>query len=131
VYNPSTGVLTYVNAGQNPPFIRRSDGRLDRLTGTGVALGMFEHSTFGEKETHIAAGDLLVLYSDGITESEDPEGQPFEESGLQAVINRYSSDPPAELGTRVLKAVEAHARNSRFFDDLTILILKRLPSVSA
>jgi serine phosphatase RsbU (regulator of sigma subunit) len=128
IYNPATGGLTYVNAGQNPPFIRRTDGRLERLTATGVALGMFERSTFESRETHILPGDLLVLYSDGVTEAEDPEGQPFEESGLQEVINRHDSDPPSELGSHVLKAVEAHARNSRFFDDLTVLILKRRTS---
>jgi serine phosphatase RsbU (regulator of sigma subunit) len=129
VYSPSTGALSYVNAGQNPPFITRTDGRIERLHATGVALGMFDHSTFAERHTHVAAGDLLVLYSDGITEAEDPEGRPFEETGLQAVVSRYASDPPAELGARVLKAVESHAADSRFFDDLTILILKRLPSV--
>ncbi len=125
IYNPATGGLTYVNAGQNPPFIRRIDGRLERLTATGVALGMFDHSTFESRETHITPGDLLVLYSDGVTEAENPEGVPFEESGLQDVINRNLADPPADLGARVLKAVEAHAREPRFFDDLTILILKR------
>ena len=71
---------------------------------------MFEQSMFGAMETHIGPGEMLVLYSDGITEAEDPEGQPFEETGLQDVIDRYASDPPAELGARVLKAVEAHAQ---------------------
>jgi phosphoserine phosphatase RsbU/P len=126
VYNPTTGALTYVNAGQNPPFIRRVDGRFERLTATGVALGMFEESMFGAMETHLGPGEMLVLYSDGITEAEDPEGQPLEETGLQAIINRYATDPPFELGARVLKGVEAHARNSRFGDDLTILVLRRL-----
>ena len=129
VYTPSTGALTYVNAGQNPPFIRRGDGRFERLTATGVALGMFEQSMFVAMETHIGPGEMLVLYSDGITEAEDPEGQPFEETGLQSVVNRYASDPPADLGDRVLKGVEAHARNSRFTDDLTILILRRLTAI--
>ena len=127
VYNPMTGALTYVNAGQNPPFVRKADGRVERLHSTGVALGMFEHSQFEEKEARVEPGELLVLYSDGITEAEDPEGCPFEESGLQAVVDHYATDPPADLGARVLKAVEAHAKNSRFFDDLTILILTRRP----
>ena len=126
VYNPATGALTYVNAGQNPPLIRRTDGRFERLSATGVALGMFEQSMFGAMETHIGPGEVLVLYSDGITEAEDPEGQPFEEAGLQSVIHRYASEAPFDLGARVLKAVEGHARNSRFVDDLTILILRRL-----
>lgn len=128
IYSPGTGALTYVNAGQNPPFIRRADGRVERLPATGVALGMFEQSRFVEGATAVMPGDTLVLYSDGITEAEDPEGRPFEESGLEGIIAAHVGDPPAELGARVLRAVEAHARSSRFVDDLTILILQRAPA---
>jgi sigma-B regulation protein RsbU (phosphoserine phosphatase) len=78
----------------------------------------------------VSPGDLLVLYSDGVTEAEDPEGRPFEESGLQEVIARYSADSPADLGAHVLKAVDAHAKDSRFADDLTILILRRKRSAA-
>lgn len=126
VYSPSTGSLTYVNAGQNPPMIRRRDGRYERLGSTGVALGMFDHSTFNAVDTMLAPGETLVLYSDGITEAEDPAGRPFEESGLELVVERYAQEEPAEIGVQVLKAVEAHARASRFIDDLTILLLKRV-----
>jgi sigma-B regulation protein RsbU (phosphoserine phosphatase) len=125
VYSPATGEMTFVNAGQNPPFVRRRDGRYEKLPATGVALGMFDHSTFRAETTRIEPGEMFVAYSDGITEAEDPDGRPFEETGLELVIERYASDPAAELGTRVLKAVEAHARRPRFGDDLTILILKR------
>jgi phosphoserine phosphatase RsbU/P len=127
-YDPATGTLTYVNAGQNPPLIRRRDGRFERLTGTGVALGMFDHSAFGTVETRIEPGDLLVLYSDGITEAEDPAGQPLEESGLELLIERHAGDTAATLGQRILTAIEAHARQPRFIDDLTVLILKRAGS---
>ena len=125
VYSPASGALTYVNAGQNPPLLRRRDGRYERLSATGVALGMFDHSTFGSVDTVLHAGEMLVLYSDGITEAEDPAGQPFEESGLELVVDRFANDGPADIGAEVLKAVEAHARASRFADDLTILLLKR------
>jgi len=125
VYSPATGTLAYVNAGHNPPMIRRLDGRYERLGSTGVALGMFEHSTFASVETSLAPGETLVLYSDGITEAENPAGRPFEERGLESVVERYADQEPAEIGVQVLKAVEAHARASRFIDDLTILLLKR------
>jgi serine phosphatase RsbU (regulator of sigma subunit) len=130
VYSPSTGTLTYVNAGQNPPMIRRSDGRYERLGSTGVALGMFDHSTFTAVDTRLAPGEMLILYSDGITEAEDPSGRPFEESGLELVAERYAPQEPAEIDLQVLKAVEAHAKASRFIDDLTILVLKRAASAS-
>ena len=125
VYDPASGRLTYVNAGQNPPLIRRRDGTYERLDGTGVALGMFEKSTYGSVDTMLDPGDTLVMYSDGITEAESPNGQPLEESGLEQVVSTYAASPPAEMGAAVLKAVEHHAEAKRFADDLTILILKR------
>jgi len=125
VYTPGCGALTYVNAGQNPPLLRRANGSLERLEGTGVALGMFEGSTYDSLDTHVDHGDVLVLYSDGITEAENPAGLPFEESGLEQLVASRGSDAPAELAPAILHAVEAHARDSRFADDLTVLILKR------
>jgi serine phosphatase RsbU (regulator of sigma subunit) len=125
VYTPATGGLTYVNAGQNPPLLRRADGTLERLGGTGIALGMFEGSTYEAVTTTVGHGDLLVLYSDGVTEAENPAGQPFEEAGLERLVAARGSDSPALLAPAILQAVEAHARDSRFTDDLTVLILKR------
>ncbi|MEO8077410.1 MAG: PP2C family protein-serine/threonine phosphatase [Acidobacteriota bacterium] len=125
VYTPGTGLLTYVNAGQNPPLIRRRNGAFERLGPTGVALGMFEYSVFRAVETTVNPGEMLVLYSDGITEAEDPSGQPFEESGLEQIVERHAGSAPAEIIPQILKGVEAHARELRFFDDLTLLILKR------
>ncbi len=125
IYDPPTGRLTYVNAGQNPPLIRRQDGRFERMHGTGIALGLFEHSEYSSAETALNPGDLLVFYSDGITEAEDPSGQPFEESGLELVLERHADKTPAEIGAEVLAAVQAHAQRARFADDLTILAVKR------
>jgi serine phosphatase RsbU (regulator of sigma subunit) len=125
VYEPSTGRLSYVNAGQNPPLVRRRGGNYEKLAATGVALGMFDQSTYSAVDTFLDPGDTLVLYSDGITEAEDPSGQPLEEAGLENIVASYSSFSAAEIGTAVLKAVEVHAKASRFGDDLTILILKR------
>ena len=120
-------MLTYVNAGHLPPLIRRRDGRYERLEGTGIALGMFEGSTYTAVGTRLEPGDALVLYSDGITEAENPAGQPLEDAGLEAIVTTYSAFSAAGIGTEVLRAVERHANDSRFADDLTILILKRHP----
>jgi serine phosphatase RsbU (regulator of sigma subunit) len=125
VYTPATGSLVYVNAGQNPPLMHRRNGDFERLAGTGVALGLFDRSSYAAVETRVEPGELLVLYSDGITEAEDPAGQPFEEAGLQGIIVHHRSEAPAELGGQILKAVEAHAQASRFVDDLTVLVMKR------
>ena len=125
LYEPATGRLTYVNAGQNPPLIRRRKGRFDRLHGTGIALGLFEHSEYAAAETTLEPGDLLVFYSDGITEAEDPAGQPLEESGLELVLERHADKSPSAIASEVLAAVQAHAHRARFADDLTILAVKR------
>jgi len=125
VYTPSTGGLTYVNAGQNPPLLRRADGTVERLGATGVALGMFEASTYQSMDTHVGHGDMLLMYSDGITEAENPSGLPFEESGLEGFVSAHAGDTPAALAPAILRAVEVYANASRFTDDLTVLILKR------
>ena len=125
VYSPSTGHLVYVNAGQNPPLLRRRDGRYERLTGTGVALGMFEGSSYRAVETMLGPGDTLILYSDGITEAENPAGVPFEETGLEQIVATNARFSASEIGAAVLKAVEHHAQDFRFSDDLTILVMKR------
>ena len=125
VYTPATGALTFVNAGQNPPLLRRVDGTIERLAGTGIALGMFESSVYEAVDTHIGNGDMLVMYSDGITEAENPAGEPFEETGLGQFISAHGHQAPAWLAPAILRAVEAHARDSRFTDDLTVLILNR------
>ena len=125
MYDPSIGLLRYVNAGQNPPLVRRVSGKFERLPATGVALGMFERSTFDEGQTTLCAGDQLVMYSDGITEAEDPSGQPLEETGLEQAIELYANSSAAALAAHILSVVEAHVRQSRFTDDLTVLILKK------
>ena len=125
VYTPSTGEIAYVNAGQNPPLLRRTDGSIERLHATGVALGMFEASTYEASHAIVQPGDLLVLYSDGITEAENPAGVPFEETGLERFLAARGGEPPAVLAPALLKAVESHAADSRFTDDLTVLVVKR------
>ena len=126
VFDPSRGTLTYVNAGHLPPFIRRAaTGASERLSVTGVALGMFEESTFRAESVGLEHGDLLVLYSDGITEAENPDGEPFDEAGLERALNNLSTDDLALAGRAIIAAVERHAQDTRFADDLTILLLKR------
>jgi phosphoserine phosphatase RsbU/P len=128
VYSPASGALTYVNAGQNPPLVRRSDGTYEELGSTGVALGMFDGSRFEAATTVIAPGEMLIMYSDGITEAEDPDGQPLEEEGLERVIDAHAGEPSSEIGRHVLRAVERHTDSTRFQDDLTILVLQRTQS---
>jgi serine phosphatase RsbU (regulator of sigma subunit) len=127
-YDPRDGSLEYVNAGHLPPLLCRRDGAVEHVAGDGaggLALGMFEQATYDAHRTTIEPGDTLVLFSDGITEAENPAGVAFDESGLEGVIAARLADDPETLGRAVLAAVERHAGDARLADDLTVLVLKR------
>src|SRR5215510_2534419 len=127
VLNPATGELSYVNAGQDPPLLRRGNGSYERLRAGGMALGMFENATYTTGATVLEPGDVLVMYSDGITEAEDTFDQPFDEAGVQTVVDGQGWASAKELGWALFEAVETHSRERRLLDDLTVLALRRLP----
>ena len=125
-FDPATGLLVYVNAGQNPPLVRRCNGRFERLSVGGIALGMFEMAQYDTGCVELGYGDLLVLYSDGVTEAENPDGCPFDEAGLERVIENGHWASAKELGWEAFAAVDHHARERRLLDDLTVLVARRL-----
>ena len=129
-FHPATGRLEFVNAGQTPPLLRRQDGSIERLLQGGIALGMFEGSTYQAGELQLHPGDALLMYSDGLTEAESPDGRPFDEAGLERTLalfaGAYQKTAAAELGKAVFDAVERHRRDQRLQDDLTVLVLSRL-----
>ncbi len=125
--NPSTGDLVYVNAGQNPPLLRRASGSYERLRAGGMAIGMFEHATYTAGLVDMNQGDVIVMYSDGITEAENTGGQPFDEIGVQTVMEAPGWASAKELGWAMFVAVEQHTQERKLLDDLTILVARRLP----
>lgn len=130
-FDPRSGELVYVNAGHHPPLLRRASGEFERLSEGGIALGMFEGSTYVPGRTRLTAGDLLIAYSDGITEAENARGVPFDESGLMGAIRTFAEAEPASMGGQIFRSVERHAGDTRFADDLTLLILRRLAVAAA
>ena len=130
VYSPRTGELEFVNAGQTPPLLRRQNGSIERLMTGGIALGMFDGSSYESGRARLEPGDAVVMYSDGITEAEDPTGQPFDEAGLERTLALYPGTFPdataASVGQAIFDAVERHRRDSRLADDLSVLVLSRL-----
>ena len=125
VYNTFTGELTYVNAGHMPPLVIRVGGGLDRLQDGGIALGMFDQSAYREGHVLLEPNDLLAIYSDGITEAENPKGRPFDDAGLESVLRANRRQPVSAIGAAVVSAVERHTADTRLADDLTILLLRR------
>jgi phosphoserine phosphatase RsbU/P len=130
VYDPATGQLTYINAGHIPGLVRRRGGQFERLADGGVALGMFEGSRYQTGRTILERGDMLVLYSDGISEAENPAGRPFEDAGIETLITDHAAEGLEVIARTTFKAVERHAQDTRFADDLTILLMRRDAAVS-
>lgn len=130
-FDPSTGVLTWVNGGHLPPLLRRRDGTLERLSGGGMALGLSDAARYEATSTRLEPGDTVVLYSDGITEAESPGGVPFDEEGLMKVLAARPDATAPDLAASVMSAVSAHAADHRFADDLTVVVLRRLPPLPA
>ena len=125
ILDPVSGELTYVNAGQTPPMLI-SQGDVTLLRTGGMALGMFEAATYTVETCTLAKDDLLLLYSDGMTEAEDPEGHPLDEDGLRKHVQQNVSAPIDEIGPNLIRAVGQYARSTKFADDLTVLAVRRL-----
>ncbi|MGE4528254.1 MAG: PP2C family protein-serine/threonine phosphatase [Rhodospirillaceae bacterium] len=124
-----TGVLGYCNAGHNPPFLRRADGRLEELAATGPAVAAFDAARYAAAETALAPGDLLFLYTDGITEAVDRDGGLFGTARLAALL-QGETDPAHAVGA-VSGAVDGFAAGMPQADDITCLALAWQPRRSA
>ena len=128
VYQPLTGEMTFVNAGHTHPLLIRTNKACERLTHGGIALGMFDHSTYSTGQVTIQPDELVAIYSDGITEAENPAGRPFDESGLESALCAHRHDNLSSIGAAVVRAVEQYTADTRLADDLTILLLRRCPT---
>ena len=127
VLDPATGALSYVNAGQNPPVVRRADGRYDSLREGGVAVGMFEQATYEAGTTQLGVGDVLVMFSDGVVEAENAAGEPFDEAGVRSIVDQPVWSSAKELTWALFAAVQRHSDDRKLMDDLTALVARRLP----
>jgi sigma-B regulation protein RsbU (phosphoserine phosphatase) len=118
--------LTYVNAGHNPPLWIKCDGSVERLRRTGVALGAAEDIAFNQRVISLEKDDNILLYTDGLTESFNNDGEFFGEDRLMEAIqsNRCSSAP--ELMDIVENALLHFVKDMPPADDLTMLVLRKV-----
>jgi sigma-B regulation protein RsbU (phosphoserine phosphatase) len=121
-WNPTQRRLQYVNAGHNPPLLLGSAGER-RLKATSPPLGLLPNSEFPEQDAALEPGDLLTLYSDGITEAGIEHGQPFGETQLKAVTTAHRDKSLAEILRRVFEAAREWA-GSEPEDDMTLLLVR-------
>jgi sigma-B regulation protein RsbU (phosphoserine phosphatase) len=124
--DPETGALLYVNAGHNPGLLLRSNGRVEELGSGGVPLGLLPGSRYQAREVTVDPGDLLCLYSDGITEAESPEEEEHGTERLCEVL-RAHRDAPAIQGVldAIRESVEGFTRGRPQGDDQTLLVVRR------
>ncbi len=124
----NSGRLMYSNAGHNwPLWWQAADGTFKELSTRGIILGAFENIELEEKRIDVAPGDILVLYTDGVTEAINAQAQEFGVSRLREVIRANATASASQVLKSILAAVDNFAGEAPPFDDLTLVIVKRTP----
>jgi len=125
--DPATGTLTYSNAGHNYPLLIRANGSIEQLAGGGLVLGLFPMAHYELRTTSLEPGDMLALYSDGVTEACSPAGEEFGEEGLgEFLLRSRDSQSCGQLVASLIDYLRGWHGSSVFHDDFTIVLVKRL-----
>jgi serine phosphatase RsbU (regulator of sigma subunit) len=121
------GQMTYTNAGHNPPYILRQDGRIESLPSSHcTALGMMEGLPYTQQEAGLGRGDALFLFTDGVTEAFNPAGEMFGEAGLETLLSSIGTLPVADIPQRAFDAVKAFEDGGPQSDDVTCIVARYL-----
>jgi serine phosphatase RsbU (regulator of sigma subunit) len=121
---PDSDRVRFINAGHMPPLVVR-DGRLDEVGRGGPAIGLSLGATFRAQSVNLAKDDILVLYSDGVTEARNEIGRFFGDDRFQDLIRYMHGMNAASAGARILRAVEEFVRSAPQSDDLSLVIIRR------
>ena len=123
--DPETGTLEYSNAGHNYPLLLRANGSVELLSGGGMVLGLFPMAHYELRETTLHPGDMLALYSDGVTEACNALEQEFGEEGLSKFLLKRRSESCDLLVKSLVDHVREWHGSAAFTDDFTIVLVKR------
>ncbi len=124
VYEDASGIIRYSNAGSYPPFVISPDGRINRLQRGGILIGVESESEYMEGVLRLRAGDLLVIYTDGIIDQESPQGEPFGEPRLIEFFRSNAQQSINALIEKLFATLLAFGQNS-LKDDMTLVLLRR------
>ena len=126
VLDVSTHELTFCNAGHENPFVFTGRGpEPDRLETSGIALGVLDNRTYSERTIGLEPGDVLVVFSDGITDATNKAGELFGYERLQSVVAANRNEPAAVLVSKIIDTVNDHVNGAPQVDDLTLVVVKR------
>jgi serine phosphatase RsbU (regulator of sigma subunit) len=123
--DPQAGTLAFLNAGHNPPLIIHSAGTVEQLASGGLPLGIKPDAEYREGRTHLQPGDVLVIYSDGVTEAVSPTGEEFGPTRLYEVVSRNIDASAAGIRDRIESALTKFSQGTSAADDITLVIVKR------
>jgi sigma-B regulation protein RsbU (phosphoserine phosphatase) len=124
--NTSTGVMKYINAGHIPPILYHAASKsIDRLESGGTVLGLFDIAAFDEGEATLAPGDILVIFTDGISEAWGEDEEEFGEERLGELVVANASLSSVDLEKLIQSEVEKYTKGSRATDDRTVIVVKR------
>lgn len=127
VANPATGELVYTNAGHNPPVLVRKAGGFELLKGGGgVILGILPIAQYKEAAVQMEPGDILVLFSDGVTEAANPQDEDFGEARLAEVVAANAHRPAMEIVEAIEAAVHEFTQGAPAADDITVVVARRI-----
>jgi len=118
-----TGALTYCNAGHNPPLLLRANS-VERLEQGGLILGLFEHATFEEATVQLQPGDLLITFSDGVTEAMSASSEEYGEFRLLETVESHRTQKVTELVDTIFASVRAFTTGADQSDDVTALVVR-------
>ena len=121
------GRLRAVNAGHLPVLIRRVDGTIEEINSSGLPLGILGGATYSESIASIDPGDLVALFTDGLTEAEDSNEEEFGVERIAEVAAELAEPTAEKLCDAILEAVEAFTDGATLIDDATLLVVERLP----
>jgi sigma-B regulation protein RsbU (phosphoserine phosphatase) len=125
VYDDAAGVLTYTNAGHLPPILLRG-GEASRLEVNGMVVGAFPFARYGEDRVQLQRGDMLVCFTDGVTEPENEYGEMFGEERLVDVLLKNSERETSGVIDAVIHAVHEWTGSPELQDDMTLLVARRV-----
>jgi sigma-B regulation protein RsbU (phosphoserine phosphatase) len=123
-YNAASSKLTYSNAGQLPPLVLSRDGSIRRLDQGGTVVGLMDGMHYDEDSFHMQPGDILVAYSDGVTEPENDFGE-FGEERMMEVVSRYRHQPLHVISAQVMLALDAWIGADEQPDDITLVLARQ------
>jgi len=124
--NPKSGALAFLNAGHNPPLIVHAGGTMEQLASGGLPLGILADADFREGRTKLYPGDVLVIYSDGVSEAVNPNGEEFGATRLYEVVARNLDTSASGIRDRIESALTKFCQGTPAADDITLVIVKRL-----